>query len=138
MPVYTGQPHTGQRTADRSQLKQIAVALDIYVSDHDDSYPCVADFDLISPTIKGYAAKKDIFTSKNPLETHYAFFTPLVGRKRSSINDLSKVPMVYNAVGWPNHTRNVAFANSSARRIDESDFPQICFDAAAQFGSARK
>ena len=86
-PVFSSAKHAAKRSACLSNLRQIALANEMYIADHDDRMPWVPDNELqLTPEVNGGGKRYVVVGSFMPLWNPYVqnvqiFRSPAIGRK---------------------------------------------------------
>src|SRR5579884_34938 len=104
-----------------SNLKQIDLALLMYVQDYDEVLPPMKDPNSVKQRLRPYAKSETLFI--NPI-THqpYQVNRILSSHKLKDISDPAAMVVFYEDSPAPDNTRGVAFMDGHARRIPESQW----------------
>ena len=91
-PVFSSAKHAAKRSACLSNLRQIALANELYITDHDDRMPWVPDSELqLTPEVNSGGKRYAVVGSFMPLWKPYAknvqiYRSPAIGHVVDTFN----------------------------------------------------
>jgi hypothetical protein len=114
---------TEQRSV--ANLKQLALAIQLYASDWDEKLPLKMDNpEELKQTLMPYTRNEQLFI--NPIDQKpYLANSILAGKKLAHIAYPGQMVLFYEETPAPDETRGVAFLDGSAKRINESEWPRL-------------
>lgn len=115
----------GDRASSLSNIKQISTAMIMYCGDYDDVVPYAQSTKGAFEVILPYMKNKDITRSLNPNGSKFVLNMAITGVDMSDIDGLSETILFYEDKTWPDGTRLVSFADTSARFVDATEWERF-------------
>jgi hypothetical protein len=112
-------------TVHISNLKQIATATMIYLSDADDIFPYVQSTRSLWNALGPYMRNAEMTKTKNPNGGQILFNMSLAGVSLSDVNEPAKVPMFFDSVAWPDGRYCVAFADTLVKWVNQEQWEAL-------------
>jgi hypothetical protein len=107
-----------------SEAKQIATTVAIYTTDYDDKFPDIKNVTQANHVMRTYLEKRPIEPGGSwELPNDYIWNSALAGRSATTLQDPSKTWVFHT--GQENGQYGVAFADTSVRRVTESELDTI-------------
>jgi hypothetical protein len=107
-----------------SNLKNLALALQMWMADHEDVLPDLSSVDTIQETLDEYVKNRSVFTHPGTDQT-YAVNSSLSGLHLPTVKDPSGVAVFYEQTTWSDGTRGVGFLDGHAKRVDAQKWQEI-------------
>jgi hypothetical protein len=114
----------GTRAQSMHNLKQIATALNMYMSDWDDQMPPMKTFDAAKTALMPYCKNPNIFVQPETGKP-YMVNPILSNHKAAHINNPSDMVVFYEAETNQDGTRCAAFMDGHCARIPEKEWADI-------------
>ena len=126
VPVYTRVVERGRATACISNLRQLGIALNLYLGDHNQIMPVLAaargstsqDVPVIDNTLNAYAGNPNVFACPSDFQgiaaatgTSYYWNSALNGQAVANLNffavsDVTRIPVLSDKQGFHPYTQN--------------------------------
>lgn len=113
------------KTQTLSNMKQVATAMIMYISDSDDEYPYPQTTKTIRYITAPYMKNNDLWTTRNPNGGEFLFNMALGGVSATQLEYPAEMVMFYESKAWPDGTRVVAFADGHARVVDSATWKTL-------------
>jgi hypothetical protein len=107
------------------KAKQIAVGMQLYVTDYDDQIPYVQASSSLKDLILPYTKNIAIWETHNPNGSRMLMNMSLAGALMSQIPSPSATPIVFEDRGWPDGRRAVAFADAHSALLTEAEWQRL-------------
>jgi hypothetical protein len=111
-------------TASVSNLKQMGLALMMYVQDYDEVFPPMKDPATVKKLLMPYVKNESVFVdpiSKKPYQPN-----PILSRKKMAhIASPASFVAIYETEPAADGTRGVCFLDGRVKRVPESEWPQL-------------
>lgn len=107
-----------------NNLKQLALGLNQYLQDFDETYPKMEDAEAIKTLLLPYVKAEAIFMHPATREL-YQPNPALSGKKMAQVADPAAMVLFYEATAANDGTRGVAYADGHCKRVAEAEWPQI-------------
>ncbi len=112
------------RNQSIQQLRQLAMALQMYVPDHNRRYPKLTDAASLKAAIIAYlGGAEHMFVSPNGKP--YLPNPWLSERREAEVPKPSETVTVYESTAWPDGRRGVGFADGHASMVDEATWQEL-------------
>jgi len=124
-PIGGNSKESARRTANLSNLKQIAVALNMYTADNDDRFPPdVSSVAAVHGLLTTYLQPEVRMVSNNKGSSAFLGNGSLAGKKGAviAIPDLTLV--FFDSAPWPEVKRAVTFVDSHVKFLKEEMFQE--------------
>jgi prepilin-type processing-associated H-X9-DG protein len=120
-------PPTVQETDQQSiaNLRQLAVALLMYVQDHNEKFPTMTDAAELKTVLLPYLGGNDKLFYYPGTAQAYSPNPTLSNRKQAEIINPTQTVVIFEAQPSAGGTRGVAFADGHAKRVPEADWPRV-------------
>lgn len=107
-----------------SNLKQIGLAMNMYIQDYDEKLPPMKSAAIAKKVLFPYIKSEAVFQQP---QTHQPYLpnTSLSGRSLASFDSPATMVVYYEAGPAPDETRGVVFLDGHAKRIRESEWPAL-------------
>ncbi len=123
LPVFRQAKRAAQKTVTISNLKQLALGVIGYESDHDEKLPSMSSPEAISNRLRPYVKNENIL--RDPLlELPYVYANALSGKSLASIERVADTPMMFEAASYDG-LRAVAFLDGHVRRVSDAEFAKL-------------
>jgi len=109
------------QTASLNNLRQLAIAVQIYAQDHDQTLPPMDNAERLKVMLKIDLA---VFTKPGTNEP-YQPNAALGGKKLAQLPDPAQVVVYYEATPWPNGLRCVAFLDSHVEVVADQKWAEL-------------
>lgn len=121
--LVPGHPVVDAEDESRRNLQQLGMALLMYLADHEDRYPNLADIVAIRQALDEYVEEDDVFVDPRTKQPYGMNLAPS-GKRLVDIEDPVEMVVFYETVAREDGSRDVAFADGhvacvSADRWDE-------------------
>lgn len=103
-------------------LKQVSVAITMYVADYDDVYPAAQSTKAVQYVTFPYCKNFDVWRSYNPNSTRFLFNMAISGVSLASIEEPADLIMFYEERPWPNGDRAVAFCDGHVKMVTKEEW----------------
>lgn len=97
-------------------VKQLAVALNAYAADADETYPFVQNINTLKVITLPYVKDKNLWKCENP-KTEIRFNSAVGGVQTSKVPEPAKTALFFESKTWPDSRRAVSFADGNARAL---------------------
>jgi hypothetical protein len=122
--VFSDTKTKAVETSSLSNLKQVAIALIMYVSDWDDVLPPMADPAKVKKVLYPYIKNEAVFVQPDTKEPYRS--NPILSKKKlAHIGSPNSMVVFYEASPSADGTRGVAFLDGHAKRIPESQWAEV-------------
>ncbi|HOF89593.1 MAG TPA: hypothetical protein PLZ36_16045 [Armatimonadota bacterium] len=111
-------------TESVSRLRQVAIAIQMFVQDNQGKYPPMQDAAALKKAILPYLGNEE--TLLNPATRDpYQPNPVLAGRKEAEVKNPTLMAVIWEAAPAADGTRGVGFADGHVSRIAEKDWPAV-------------
>ena len=113
-----------QQARSLGNLKNLAVALQMWLADHEDMVPDLSSMEAVGTTLDEYVKNRTVFT--HPVTGQpYGVNSSLSGLRVLEVRDISNTAVFYEQTTWSDGTRGVAFLDGHAARVSPERWQQI-------------
>ena len=105
-----------------SRVKQVALAISMYINDHENVFPASMDPSDVERLVGPYVQKPEIFHTVSGEPWNYN--PNLAGKSVVSLDSPAETPLLYGLANPDGSDRVVAFADTHATKISESEWRQ--------------
>jgi hypothetical protein len=102
-------------------VKSLALALNAYAADADDTYPNVQNLNSLKVVTLPYVKDKTLWKTDNP-KSEIRFNNAVGGVVRSSIAEPKDTVIFYESKPWPDNSRAVSFVDGNGRLLTAHDW----------------
>ena len=125
LPFGGNTRESAKRTATLSFLKEIGVALPIYVEDHDDRLPLdMSSSSGVRNYLTPYVKRENPFRSLNPNSPEFLGNGSLASRVFMKVGKPESNLVFFDSAPWPDPKRAVSFLDSHAKFLKEPAFQE--------------
>lgn len=108
-----------------SSMKQLTIALEMYMVDYDDQIPAAADTYTLFAICAPYFKNRDLCLSLNPAGGRILFNTFLANVPAAAVEAPSGTPILWDSLPWPDGTHLVAYLDSHVKFISEEEWQML-------------
>lgn len=113
-----------QRALSLGNLKNLALALQMWLADHEDTLPDLSSMEAVGTTLDEYVKNRTVFT--HPVTGQpYGVNSSLSGLRLLEVRDISNTAVFYEQTTWSDGTRGVAFLDGHAARVSPEKWQEI-------------
>ena len=114
------------KTRALSNVKQVATAMMIYLSDSEDIFPYVQSTSSLVEVLHPYTKSTEIWKSLNTKgEGRFLFNMSLAGVSQTDVKDPAATPMLFDPNAYPDGTRVVAYVDGHARTVSAEQWAKV-------------
>jgi hypothetical protein len=114
----------GGMQAPPDNLKLVAIALDMFASDHDGVFPPMDKPEAFRKALDEYVENAEIFKDPDTKE-YYAINPTLSGKKLKEIKNPAEIIAVYQSKPGKDGKRGVAFVDGSIKRLTGAEWTDL-------------
>ncbi len=124
-PVFANAREKARETTSMSQLRQIAIAVQMYTQDNNGKLPPFDAYAHFTNAIDNYLGNNTAMFHQPGTDAPYVINHALNGLKVSAITIPADTVVVYEAMPWPDGMRNVAFADGHVLLVTEAEWAKL-------------
>lgn len=108
-----------------SQVRQLAVAIQMYVQDNNGKYPPLNSKRLMKDALKAYLGNAEQMFLTPGTQVQYQGNANLAGAKESDIKNPTEVVSVFEPTPWPDGMRVVGFVDGHAKLVGAEEWATL-------------
>jgi hypothetical protein len=124
MIASRGQGEEASNDPSLSNLKNVALAAQMFMADYDDKIPPVDTAEAFRKALEEYVASDDVFQDPDTGES-YAVNASLQGKSLSAIQDPAVIVLVYQPTPRDDGTRGVGFLDGHVKRVSDEEWQKL-------------
>ena len=126
------------QTQALSKVKQLTIAMMMYVTDYDDLTPYAQATVAVEYVTWPYVKNISIWKTGNPEGSRFYFNMAVAGVKLSDVENPANIVMFYESRAWPDGRRILSFCDGHAKIVTENEWQKYKLTLKLKFKKSAK